>query len=46
MNFLQPRMLDVGVDLCRLNTRVAQHFLNVSQVGAAGEKVRRETMPQ
>jgi hypothetical protein len=35
-------MVDVGVDLRRGDARVAQHFLDLAEVGAAGKQMRRE----
>ena len=46
MHFFQPRVLDMSVDLRRLDAGVAEHFLDQSQVRAAGQQVRRETVPQ
>ena len=32
----EPRMLDVCVDLCGLNTGVAEHLLHLTQIRTAG----------
>ena len=37
---LQPRRIDVRVDLGRGNARVAEHLLHLTQVGSARQKVR------
>ena len=34
---LQPRLIDVRVDLRRGDAGVAEHFLHLPQVGAAGQ---------
>ena len=36
----------MGVNLRGGDAGVAQHFLNLPQIGAAGEHVRGKTMPQ
>ena len=43
---LQPRRIDVGVDLRGGDAGVAEHFLHLPQIGAAGQHVRGETVPQ
>ena len=43
---LEAVAVDVGVVLGRLNRGVAEEFLNGSQVGTAGEDVRREAVAQ
>ena len=35
VNFLQPCVLDVCIDLSRLDAGMAQHFLDKPQVGSA-----------
>ena len=42
MHGFEPRVLDVRVDLRRGNARVSQHFLQRSDLGSAGEQMRRE----
>ena len=42
MDFLETRVVDVCVDLRGRDARVAQHFLNLAQVGAASQQVRCE----
>src|SRR5258708_5375527 len=42
----QPLWLDGGVDLRRRDTCMPEHFLNRTQIGAAGEQVRGERMTQ
>ena len=37
-------MVDVGIDLRRRDARVAEHFLNLAQIGAASQQVRCERM--
>ncbi len=37
-------MFDVSIDLRRLDAGVTQHFLNLSQIGAAGQQVSCETV--
>ena len=46
MDFLEPRVVDVRVDLRRRDAGVAEHFLHLPQVGAAGEQVRGEAVAQ
>ena len=46
VGFLHATGADVGVDLRRGETLVAEQFLDTAQVGAAVEQVRGETMPQ
>ena len=36
VDFLEPRVVDVGVDLRRGDAGVAEHFLHLAQIGAAG----------
>lgn len=45
MHFLQPRVIHVGVELRGGDAGVAEHFLDVPQVGSTGEQVRGEAMP-
>jgi hypothetical protein len=40
VDFFQARVIDVGVDLRRGDAGVAQHFLHLSQVGAARQQMR------
>ena len=42
---LQPRGIDVRIDLRRGDAGVAQHLLHLPQVGPAGKHVRGETVP-
>jgi hypothetical protein len=42
----QTRVVDVGVDLRGGDAGVAEHFLHLAQVGAAGEQMRCECMAQ
>ena len=46
MDFFELRLVDVGVDLCRGDTGMTQHLLDVPQVGSARQQMGRETMPQ
>src|SRR5947207_14733322 len=46
VNGPQALAVDVGVMLRGADAGMAQEFLHRAQVGAAGEQVRRETMPQ
>ena len=46
VSFLHSPSADVGVDLRRRQTLVAEQFLNAAQVGAAIEQVRCEAVPQ
>lgn len=46
MHIAKPILVNVCVYLRSRDIDVPQHFLNAAQVGAAGEKMRRETMPQ
>ena len=43
-HFSKLRSVDMGIDLGRADIRVAQEVLNDSKVGAAHEKMSRETM--
>ena len=45
MHFLQTRLVDVRVDLRCGDAGVAQHFLDLPQIGSAGKQMRGETMP-
>ncbi len=36
----------MGVNLCRLDAGVTQHFLDIAKVGTARQQVRREAVPQ
>jgi len=38
MDFLETRVVDVRVDLRGRDARMAEHFLYLAQVGAAGQK--------
>ena len=42
----EPLFVHVGVNLCRRNIGVAQHFLDDPQIRTVSEQVRREAMPQ
>ena len=46
MDRLEPRGVDMGVDLSRRDAGVPEHFLNLAQVCAPREKVRRETVSE
>lgn len=46
VDFFQPALVDVSVDLGRGDAGVAEHFLDVTQVGATGQHVRGKTVPQ
>ena len=46
VDLLQPRMLDVSIDLRGLNVGVSKHLLDLPQVRSTGQQVRRETMTQ
>ena len=46
VHLLESRLLDMGVDLSRGDAGVAQQFLDLTQVGAAGEQMGGETVPQ
>ena len=37
VHLLQPRVVDVRVDLRRRDAGVAEHFLHLPQIGAAGQ---------
>ena len=39
-------LVDMGVDLCGFNVGVSEHFLQGSQIHAAGKQVGGETVPQ
>ena len=41
---LQPRVIDVRVNLRRRDAGMPQHLLHLPQIGAAGQEVRRETV--
>ena len=43
---LEPRLIDVGINLRRGDAGVAEQFLHLPQVGAARQEVRRKTVPQ
>ena len=38
--------IDVGIDLCRRDVDVTEHFLHRAQIGTAFEQVRGERMPE
>ena len=46
MDALEAREIDVGVNLRGADAGVAEHFLHLAQVGAAGQQVRGETVAQ
>jgi hypothetical protein len=46
VDFLQPRLVDVRVNLSCCDTRVPQHLLDFAQVRSAREKMRGETVSQ
>ena len=37
VDFLETRVVDVGVNLRRRDAGVAEHFLHLTQVGATGQ---------
>ena len=43
---LEPRRIDVRVDLRGGDARMAEHLLHLPQVGAAGQQVRGKAVPQ
>ena len=43
---LEPRLIDVRVDLRRGDAGVAEQLLHLPQVGAAGQQVRGKAVPQ
>lgn len=43
---LQPGAFDVRIDLGGLDTGVAEHFLNQSQVGSSGQQMCCKTVTQ
>ena len=45
VNFLQAGLVHVRINLRRGDAGVAEHLLNLPQVGAAGEQMRRKAMP-
>ena len=46
VHFLQASFIHVGVDLRGADIRVAEHFLNDSQVGPTTEQMCRKAVPQ
>ena len=46
MHLLQPRAIDMGINLRRRDIGVAEHGLHRAQVGAAFEQMGRERMAQ
>ena len=46
VDLLEPRVVDVRVDLRRGDAGVAEHFLHLPQVGAAGQQMRGEAVAQ
>ena len=46
VDLLQPRLLDVRINLRGRNAAVAQHLLNLPQVSPTRKQVRGETVPQ
>lgn len=45
VNFFKSRLVDVRVDLSGRDAGVAKHFLDLAQVGAAGEQMSGKAMP-
>ena len=45
MNFLQPRLVDMRVNLGGGQTRMPQHLLNCAQVRTMTEQMRGKGMP-
>ena len=46
MHMLEPRAIDVGVDLSCCNVGVAEEFLDDPEVGAAGEEMGGEAVSE
>ena len=46
MHLFQSALIYVGVDLSRRDIGMSQEFLDLAEVGAAGQQVRGETVPQ
>ena len=46
MNLAKMAELDTRVDLRRRDRRVAEHFLDCAEVGASGQEMGGEAMPQ
>ena len=46
VNLAEPAQLDAGIDLGRGDRGVAEHFLDDAQIGAAGEEVGGEAVPE
>ena len=46
VHLFEPRVIHVGVELRCSDTRVAEHFLHLAQVGTARKEMGGETMPQ
>lgn len=46
MDLLEPRCVDVSVDLCCGDAAMAEHLLHLTQIGAAGEEVRRKAVAE
>jgi len=44
MDSFEPLLIDVGVNLCRGNIGVAEHFLDDAQIGAVAEQMRGKTV--
>ena len=46
MHFLEPGVVDVRVDLRSRDTRVAEQFLHLPEVGTTGKQMRGKTVPE
>ncbi len=46
VDLLEPRLIDMGVDLRGGETGMAEHLLNCAQVGAMAEQVGRKRVAQ
>ena len=44
MDFLEPGLIDMRIDLSRCNTGVTQHFLHLPEVGTPGQHMRRKAV--
>ena len=45
VDFFQPRLVDVGVNLRRRDIGMAQQFLDLTQVGSPGKHMRGKAVP-
>ena len=46
MHGFKPLLIDVRVNLCCRNIRVAEHFLDNAQIGAVPQQMCRKTVPE